>query len=101
MNKLFKNLIGMGKMSDQVIATDFLIAAKSGVQNYAMAITETASPEIRKVLREQLRDAIETHEIISRYMMEKGYYHTHNLNEQFLLDMQTTDTALRLADKAH
>lgn len=41
MNALIESLTGMNKMSDQVIATDFLIAAKSGVRNYAIALTET------------------------------------------------------------
>lgn len=43
MNGLIETLTGMDKMTDQVIATDFLISAKSGVQNYAVAITETTS----------------------------------------------------------
>ena len=44
-------------MTDQVMATDFLISAKSAVQNYAVAITETASPEVKIILKNQLRDA--------------------------------------------
>jgi similar to spore coat protein len=43
MNQLIQNMIGMGGMSDQIIATDFLISAKEGVRNYAVAITETAN----------------------------------------------------------
>lgn len=33
-----KNLMGMGGMSDQVIATDFLISAKAGVRNIPLAL---------------------------------------------------------------
>lgn len=96
MNALIESLTGMNKMTDQVIATDFLISAKSGVQNYAIAITETTSPEIRAALKKQLKDAIITHEKISNYMMKNGYYHAYDLQEQFKLDMETTDTALNL-----
>lgn len=96
MNALVESLTGMNKMSDQVIATDFLISAKSGVRNYAIAITETTSPEVRIALKKQLKDAIVTHERISKYMMTNGYYYAYDMQEQFKVDMKTTDTALKL-----
>lgn len=96
MNALIESLIGMDKMSDQVIASDFLISAKSAVRNYSIALTETTSQEVRTVLREQLGDAIAAHEAISNYMMKKGYYNAYNLQEQYKVDMQTTETALSL-----
>jgi similar to spore coat protein len=36
---LIQNLIGMGNITEQVIATDFLLAAKAGVRNYSVAIS--------------------------------------------------------------
>lgn len=96
MNGLVEMLTGMDKLSDQVIATDFLIAAKSGVQNYSIALTEVTSPEIRSTLKKQLNDAINTHETISNYMMKKGYYYAYDLQEQFKVDMQMANTALNL-----
>lgn len=96
MNALIESLTGMNKMTDQVIATDLLISAKSAVRNYAMALTETTSQEVRTVLRKQLGDAIAAHETISNYMMKKGYYHAYDLQEQYKVDMQTTETALNL-----
>lgn len=96
MNILLESLTGMDKLSDQVIATDFLISAKSGVRNYSIALTETYSPEIRAILRKQLNDAIAAHEAIANYMMKKGYYHAYDLEEQYKVDMKTTDTALKL-----
>ncbi|KKB34188.1 spore coat protein [Bacillus thermotolerans] len=97
MNQLLKNLAGMGGMTDQVIATDFLISAKAGVRNIAVALTETATPELRAVLREQLRSAVETHKNISNYMMAKGYYHPGELDEQLRVDFEAAQTALNLA----
>lgn len=84
-------------MNDQVIATDFLISAKAAVRNLSFALTESVTPEAREVLREQLRDAIETHERISQYMMEKGYYHPSNLDEQLKVEQKAAKAALKLA----
>ncbi|GHI01550.1 spore coat protein [Neobacillus kokaensis] len=99
MNQLIQNLVGMGGLTDQVIATDFLISAKAAVRNYAVAITETATPELKTALQQQLNDAIATHEKITIYMMAKGYYHPHDLSEQLQLDLTTSKTAINLAQK--
>ena len=99
MNQLIQNLMGMAGMTDQVIATDFLISAKAGVRNYAVAITETGTPELKAVLREQLNTAIATHEKITNYMIARGFYHPHDLSEQLQVDLNVSDTALKLAQK--
>jgi similar to spore coat protein len=99
MNQFLQNMVGMGGMTDQVIATDFLISAKSGVRNYTIAITEAATPELRTALREQLRAAIETHEKITNYMVARGYYHPHELSEQLQVDVTATETAMNLAQQ--
>jgi len=99
MNQLIQNLMGMGGMTDQVIATDFLISVKASIKDYTAAITETATPELRAALREQLRNAIDTHEKMTNYMIEKGYYHPHLLGDQLNVDLTASDTALNLAEK--
>jgi similar to spore coat protein len=96
MNQLIQNLIGMGDITDQVIASDLLISAKSGVRNYAFAITETATPEVREILHQQFNEAIELPEKISAYMMEKGFYHPHNMQEQLQVDSKAAQTALNI-----
>ncbi|MGX1377233.1 spore coat protein CotF [Priestia megaterium] len=35
-------------LDDLAIATDLLLSAKNGVRTYAVALTETATPEVRK-----------------------------------------------------
>ena len=35
------------KLTDQVIANDMLIAAKSGVKTYASAVVESATPAVK------------------------------------------------------
>jgi similar to spore coat protein len=98
-NQIIQNMMGMGGMTDQVIATDFLITAKAAVRNYAVAITETATPELKTVLREQLNAAIGTHEKITNFMITKGYYHPHELGEQLQFDLTVSETALNLAQQ--
>ena len=96
MNQFVQNMTGMGGMTDQVIATDFLITAKTGIKNYALALSETYNPEVREMLRTHLNKAIDTHQEITDYMVSKGYYHPQNVQEQLKVDLQATDTALNL-----
>ncbi|GIO12704.1 spore coat protein F-like protein YraD [Cohnella xylanilytica] len=94
MNSLIERLTGMHTLTDQVVATDLLIAAKSGVRNYAMAATEVATPEIKAILAKQLDEAIDLHERIADYMIQKGWYHPWDVKEQLRLDLQNARTAL-------
>lgn len=96
MNPILEYLTGFKTMTDQVIAMDFLINAKSGVRNYAMAVTEAATPEIKATLTKHLEEAIFTHEQISAYMIEKGFYRPYNLDEQIQLDLKNIETALSI-----
>ena len=96
MNHIIQSLVGMGGMTDQVVAMDLLISAKSGVRNYAMALTETGTPEIKEIFTKQLEEAIDLHEKISMYMIERGWYHPWNVNEQIKLDQQNIQTSLKL-----
>jgi similar to spore coat protein len=97
MNEMTQNMTGMGAMTEQVVATDFLLSAKTGVKTLALAITETSTPEVRETLKQYLNDAIDTHEQIFKYMVDKGYYHPHNLTDQLNVDLQAAQTALNLS----
>ncbi|SFB51291.1 similar to spore coat protein [Cohnella sp. OV330] len=96
MNPILEYMTGMNPLSDQVIAMDMLTSAKSGVRNYAMAVTECATPEVKAVLAKQLEEAIDLHHSIADYMAERGFYHPHDLNQQIRLDLQNIDTALNI-----
>lgn len=87
---------GANMLTEQIIATDFLLSAKSGVKTCAAALAETASPQVRATLRKQLDSAIATHEQITNYMMKKGYYHAYNPQEQIKMDMKATDAVMEL-----
>lgn len=96
MNPIIENLTGMNVLSDQSVAMDLLIAAKSGVRNYAMAVTEAGTPEIREMLTQHLDEAIELHEQVFGYIVEKGWYHAWDTNEQIHLNLTNMKTALDL-----
>lgn len=92
------NSKGMPELADATFALDFLMAAKNGVRNCAIALTEIATPEVRATIRNQLQEAIELHEKISNLMMSKGWLHPYNLSEQYQLDMKSVDTTLKIAE---
>ncbi|PLR80297.1 spore coat protein [Bacillus canaveralius] len=84
------------KPTDLAVATEFLVTAKSGIKAYAQAITETATPEVKNALRDQLMRAIQTHEQISSYMISHGYYHPHDVQEQIRLDLSASQAAINM-----
>lgn len=92
-----RNAEGMPKLVDGTISLAFLINAKSGVRNCAIALTESATPEVRAVLRTQLNNAINMHEEISNLMINKGWFHPNNLEKQFQMDMESSHTAVQIA----
>lgn len=96
MNQIIEYFTGMNVLTDQVVAMDLLTAAKSGVRNYAMAVTESGTSEIKETLIRHLEEALDLHERISSYLIEKGWYTAWNPNEQIQLDLQNIDTALHL-----
>jgi similar to spore coat protein len=96
MKKLVKKLTGMQNMSNQIIATDMLLDLKNSINNYAIALTEATSTEIRSILRRHLNDTIAEHEALTKYMIENEYYLPFDFKEQVELDIDNTDTALNL-----
>lgn len=64
-----------------------------------MAIAEATTPEVRNTLKQHLNDAIAFHEQISQYMINKGYYHPTNVQEQLRVDMQTAQQVLQSAGR--
>lgn len=69
------NALNMPEIADMTFATDFLMRAKEGVRNIAIALTETASPEARILLRNLLRQGIAMHQEITELMMRKKWFH--------------------------
>ncbi|QOX63477.1 spore coat protein [Anoxybacterium hadale] len=79
--KIIQNLAGLGDMSEQIIAADFLLNAKATVRDYGTILSESSSPEIRQVLRKQLDAAITMQERIQKYMTTRNYYQIYSPSE--------------------
>jgi spore coat protein CotF len=92
-----RNAEGMPKLVDATMALTFLLNAKSGVRNCAIALTEAITPEVRTTLRIQLDNALNLHEEISNMMINKGWFHPINLDKQFQMDMESSQTAVQIA----
>jgi spore coat protein CotF len=80
------NSLNMPEMADMTFAMDFLLRAKEGVRNLSIALTETASPDVRALLHTHLKQGIVMHQEISELMMRKKWFHPYELNEQYQLD---------------
>lgn len=96
MNPILEHMTGLHMLTDDVIAMDLLMNAKSGVRNYAMAVTECATPEIKDILMKQLGEALDSHEKISNYMVQHGLYHPYQIPEQIQLDLNNIQTAMNI-----
>lgn len=90
--------VGMPDQSDSAIAMEFLITVKTGVRNYAIAITETTNPELRKTLKKQLKTAIELHNDLYQLMMEKEWFFPYDLPKQFEIDLRASELAIKIAE---
>lgn len=85
-------------VSDNIafFAGDLLGLLKTAVRNYSIAITETATPELRKVLVNQLIRAINGHERIFTYMYEQEYYPSYDLSKLLQNDLDLAEKALSM-----
>ncbi len=81
------------KKRDELIATDFLVSAKSLVRAYAVAITEAATPEVRKTLKAHLDKAIQTHANIADYMIKHDMYLAYDIKKQLKHDEEKLEIA--------
>jgi spore coat protein F len=69
---------------------------KTAVRNYAIAITETATPELRATFVKHLTAAIALHAKVFYYMLERGFYPSYNLDQLLATDVKNAHAALSL-----
>ncbi|KKB33471.1 spore coat protein [Bacillus thermotolerans] len=84
------------RVADSFLAGDLLSFAKAAVRNYGVAITETATPALRQILKKQLNQAIDSHERIYRYMYKNGLYPSYDLNKLLQHDIVLAKNALSM-----
>lgn len=87
----FRNL-GAGFYSAELLSF-----SKAAVKNYAAAITETATPELRETFEKQLEGAIETHSKVFSYMYKKGFYPAYDLEKLLQNDVKNAQKALKMS----
>lgn len=92
-----RNAEGMPKLVDASMSMAFLLNVKSGIRNCAIALTEAASPEVRAILHTQLDNGLNMHEKLSNLMIHKGWLNPVNLDKQFQMDLETSQTAAQIA----
>jgi spore coat protein CotF len=92
-----RNAEGMPKLVDASMSTAFLLNVKSGVRNCAIALTEAVSPEVRAVLRTQLDNGLNMHEELSNLMINKGWLNPVDLDRQFQMDLESSQTMSQIA----
>lgn len=69
---------------------------KSWVRNYAIAITETATPALREVFVKHLNNAIKLHAKIFDFMEERSMYPAYDLERLLANDMENAKKALSM-----
>ncbi|RJE86258.1 spore coat protein [Paenibacillus sp. 1011MAR3C5] len=90
------NALHMPELTDMTLAMDFLVRAKEGVRNTAVALTEAVSPDARALLRNQLRQGIALHQEITELMIRKKWFHPYELEEQYQLDMLSASNTVKI-----
>ncbi|MGP4041050.1 spore coat protein [Gracilibacillus sp. D59] len=84
------------RVSDSFYAGDLLAFAKTAVRSYGVAITETATPALRAVLKKQMNLAVTCHERIYTYMYQNGLYPSYDLAKLLQHDMTLAKKALSM-----
>jgi similar to spore coat protein len=91
------NSVGMPELADSAIALEFLLSVKNGVRNCAVAITESATPEVRSVLIKHLEQGIDLHGEVTELMLHKGWLHPYDVDKQVQMDIKSAETAVDIA----
>ncbi|MEI2458757.1 spore coat protein [Bacillus subtilis] len=92
------NSLNVPELADTTFAMDFVIRAKEGVRNTAVALTETASPDVRALLRKQLLQGIAMHQEITELMISKKWFHPYELSEQYKLDQLSAKNTIMVGN---
>ena len=90
------NALHVPELADTTFAMDLLLRAKEGVRNIPAALTESASPDVRTLLRNQLMQGIAMHQEITELMINKKWFHPYELSEPYKLDQLSANNTLMI-----
>ncbi|MGI6358421.1 MAG: spore coat protein [Bacillota bacterium] len=88
-NSIYNPMTNM-PLNDQIVASDLLNSVKSGIKDTAAALTETASPEVHRILEQQLQQGLRFHEQLTQFMINKGWYKPYDVRQMIQADLQQT-----------
>lgn len=91
------NSINMPELTDSGVALEFLLTTKTGIRNLSIAITETASPTLQKLLKTQLDVMLSLYFEITELMMKKEWLQPFDLDHQKELDIKAAENAISIA----
>ncbi|RHW42584.1 spore coat protein [Neobacillus notoginsengisoli] len=80
-------------------AGDLLAMSKSLVRNYGIAVTETATPQLRRTFTNHLTKAIRGHERIYNYMHSNGLYPSYDLGKLLQNDVNLARRAISMREE--
>ncbi|WP_245959395.1 spore coat protein [Neobacillus piezotolerans] len=80
-------------------AGDLLAMSKTLVRNYGIAITETATPQLRRTFLNHMTKAVRGHERIFTYMEGRGLYPAYNLGKILQNDVTLARRAIGMRDE--
>jgi similar to spore coat protein len=84
------NSMNVQPLDDQLIASDLLSSVKASIKSTASALTETATPEVRRTLEQQLQQGLNFHQQLTNFMMQKGWYKPYDVQAMIQGDLQQT-----------
>ncbi|WP_059173642.1 spore coat protein [Bacillus sp. FJAT-27445] len=80
-------------------AGDLLAMSKTLVRNYGIAITETATPQLRRTFLNHMTKAVRGHERIYNYMYNKGLYQSYDLGKLLQNDITLARRAISMREE--
>jgi spore coat protein F len=84
------------RIDNGFFAGDLLAFKKTAVRNYSVAITETATPQLRSILKKQLNLAIDGHAEIFNYLYSKGMYPSYDMDQLLQHDVDLASKAISM-----
>jgi similar to spore coat protein len=85
----------LNQLTDQVMAFDLLISAKTGVGMLSRALTEAATPDVRIMLKRHLEQAADYAEQVAR-ISRQGLGQAGDLKDQLTVDALKAQETLEL-----
>lgn len=77
-------------------AAHLLGFTKTAVRNYAIAVTETATPQLREIFQKHLNHFIMLHGKVFRFMHEQGLYPAYQLDQLLANDKKQAEKVIHM-----